>query len=65
LEEIDKLIDNYEVNNLEIEDDNFTLKRDRTLEILEGIIERNSAKNIEKFIGQHIMEFVLILWMLK
>jgi len=47
LEEIDELVDRYGVNSLEIEDDNFTLKRDRAIEILEGIVERNSkGKNI-------------------
>jgi len=35
------LADMYQVNNIEIEDDNFTLNKDRALDILEGIIERN------------------------
>lgn len=41
LSEIDILIDEYKVECLEIEDDNFTLNRDRAIEILEGLIERN------------------------
>lgn len=45
LEEIDTLIDNYGINNFEIEDDNFTFKRERAIEILEGIIERNEEKH--------------------
>lgn len=48
LEEIDELVDNYGVNNLEIEDDNFTLNMERTVEILDGIIKRNSSKNHKK-----------------
>jgi len=45
LEEIDELTAEHRINNLEIEDDNFTLKRDRAVGILEGIIERNSRSN--------------------
>lgn len=41
LAEIDMLVDKYQVNNIEIEDDNFTLNKDRALDILGGIIERN------------------------
>lgn len=48
LEEIDELIDNYQVNNIEIEDDNFTIKIDRVEEILDGLIKRN---NNNKFIA--------------
>ncbi len=45
LDEIDELSHTYGVNHLEIEDDNFTFNRDRAMEILEGIIERNSLPN--------------------
>jgi len=48
LQEIDELIENYGVNNIEIEDDNFTLNRDRAVEILDGVIERNSRKRHNK-----------------
>jgi radical SAM superfamily enzyme YgiQ (UPF0313 family) len=41
LAEIDMLVDKYQVNNIEIEDDNFTLNKSRALDILQGIIERN------------------------
>lgn len=50
LEEIDELVNNYGINNFEIEDDNFTFKKDRSIQILEGIIERN-AKNAHKKIS--------------
>ena len=43
LAEIDLLMKNYQVDTLEIEDDNFTLNRDRAAEILEGIIKRNQG----------------------
>ncbi|MFC1692643.1 B12-binding domain-containing radical SAM protein [Candidatus Latescibacterota bacterium] len=46
LNEIDYLMETYNINHLEIEDDNFTLHKDRSLEILEGIKERNSKENI-------------------
>lgn len=46
LTEIDYLIETYNINHLEIEDDNFTLQSDRSLEILEGIKERNSKAYI-------------------
>jgi magnesium-protoporphyrin IX monomethyl ester (oxidative) cyclase len=42
LAEIDHLVDQYQVSRFEIEDDNFTLHRQRAEEILEGIIERNA-----------------------
>lgn len=45
LEEIDALFYTYGANHLEIEDDNFSLNRERATEILEGITERNSQKN--------------------
>lgn len=45
LEEIDELANNYQINNFEIEDDNFTFKKQRAMEILEGIIERNKKKH--------------------
>lgn len=41
LNEIDYLIRNYDVHNLEIEDDNFTLDSDRAATILEGLIQQN------------------------
>lgn len=41
LEEIDFLVKYQSINSLEIEDDNFTLNRDRTAQILEGIIRLN------------------------
>jgi anaerobic magnesium-protoporphyrin IX monomethyl ester cyclase len=41
LEEIKYLIDNFGIKTLEIEDDNFTLRKDRTRKILEGIIKLN------------------------
>lgn len=44
LEEINQLVDNYEVNNIEIEDDNFTLDAERVEAILNGIIEINKKK---------------------
>jgi phosphonoacetaldehyde methylase len=40
LGEIDELLEQYNVNHLEIEDDNFTLERDRAMEILGGLIAR-------------------------
>ncbi len=48
LEEINELVENYGINHFEIEDDNFTFKRDRAIEILEGIIEVNNKKNHQK-----------------
>lgn len=44
LAEINYLVDNYQINNIEIEDDNFTLKESRVVEILNGIIEINKTK---------------------
>lgn len=41
LSEIDYLVKNHSIELLEIEDDNFTLKKDRTIEILQGIIKIN------------------------
>ncbi len=43
LEEIDYLVEDYGVNHIEFDDDNFTIDKDRTLEILEGIVERNAC----------------------
>ncbi|HZL09693.1 MAG TPA: radical SAM protein [Prolixibacteraceae bacterium] len=44
LDEINYLVDNYQVNNIEIEDDNFTINQTRVEEILHGIIEINKNK---------------------
>jgi radical SAM superfamily enzyme YgiQ (UPF0313 family) len=44
LKEINHLVDNYGVNNIEFEDDNFTFRQDRVEEILNGIIEINKNK---------------------
>lgn len=44
LSEINYLVDNYQVNNIEIEDDNFTINETRVKEILNGIIEINNTK---------------------
>ena len=41
LQEIDELQHQFQVNLIEIEDDNFTLLPERAMEILEGIIDRN------------------------
>jgi len=41
LAEIDSLVDTYGINNIEFEDDMLTLKRDRIVKIMDGIIERN------------------------
>jgi anaerobic magnesium-protoporphyrin IX monomethyl ester cyclase len=41
VEEITYLVERHSVDSLEFEDDNFTLKRDRTVAILEGIIRLN------------------------
>lgn len=41
IEEIRYLVERHEVDSLEFEDDNFTLKRDRTVAILEGITRLN------------------------
>jgi anaerobic magnesium-protoporphyrin IX monomethyl ester cyclase len=41
LEEIEYLVKRHNIRVLEIEDDNFTLKKDRTVEILEGIVRLN------------------------
>jgi len=41
LEELDYLVRDHQVRGLEIEDDNFTLNRDRAMGILEGIIRLN------------------------
>lgn len=43
IEEIRYLASRHSINQLEIEDDNFTLKRSRTIEILEGIIDLNES----------------------
>jgi|TARA_B100000959_G_scaffold204818_1_gene214626 radical SAM superfamily enzyme YgiQ (UPF0313 family) len=43
LEEIKMLVDKFNVKTLEIEDDNFTLKKPRVIEILKGIIELNKG----------------------
>lgn len=40
LEEIDLLVNDYDVNCLEIADDNFTMNKKRMNEILDGLIER-------------------------
>lgn len=44
LKEINHLVDNYGVNNIEIEDDNFTIDQKRVKEILKGIIDINKNK---------------------
>lgn len=44
IKEINYLVDNYHVNNIEIEDDNFTINQQRVEEILNGIIEINKNK---------------------
>lgn len=44
LDEINYLVDNYKVDNIEIEDDNFTINQQRVEEILNGIIEINRNK---------------------
>lgn len=44
LYEIQYLIENYHVNNIQIEDDNFTINPSRAEEILKGIIELNKHK---------------------
>lgn len=41
LEEIQYLVKRYSIRSIEIEDDNFTLQKNRTAEILEGIIRLN------------------------
>lgn len=41
LKEIEYLVNEYAICTLEIEDDNFTLQKERTVEILEGIIALN------------------------
>lgn len=41
LSEIEYLVNTHSITSLEIEDDNFTLKKNRTIEILEGIIGLN------------------------
>ena len=41
LDEINNLVNNYGVDNIEIEDDNFTIDRKRVIEILNGIVEIN------------------------
>lgn len=43
LGEIEYLHKTFGVNRLEIEDDNFTLKKQRTIDILEGIIKLNES----------------------
>jgi len=48
--EIDSLIDQYNVNHFEIEDDNFSFNKERTIEIIEGIIERNSRRKANKIV---------------
>ncbi len=44
IKEINHLVDTYNINNLEIEDDNFTHDPVRAEEILNGIIEINKTK---------------------
>ncbi len=44
IDEINYLVDNYGVNNIEIEDDNFTINQRRVEEILNGIIKINRDK---------------------
>ena len=44
LAEINYLVDNYKINNIEIEDDNFTINQSRVEAILNGIIEINKTK---------------------
>jgi radical SAM superfamily enzyme YgiQ (UPF0313 family) len=46
LDEIYYLYDNYGVRHIEIEDDNFTLSKKRTIDILSGIINLNN-RNID------------------
>lgn len=46
LKEINYLVDNYGVNNIEIEDDNFTVNPERVKKILNGIIEINKTKSL-------------------
>lgn len=46
LEEIHYLVDNYGVDNIEIEDDNFTVNRERVKKILNGFIEINKTRNL-------------------
>lgn len=41
LEEISYLVERHKIDTLEIEDDNFTLHKERTVEVLEGIIRLN------------------------
>lgn len=41
IEEISYLVNRHAVKSLEIEDDNFTLRKERTINILEGIIHLN------------------------
>jgi len=41
LEEIEFMVGKYAIKSLEIEDDNFTMQKQRTVEILEGIIRLN------------------------
>ncbi len=50
LSEIDFLVDKYDINNIEFEDDMLTLKRDRIVKIMDGIIDRN--KNGKKIYWQ-------------
>lgn len=44
LKEINYLVDNYQIDNLEIEDDNFTINQQRVEDILHGVIEINKNK---------------------
>ena len=46
LAEIHDLVDRYSVNNIEIEDDNFTLNKQRVKGILHGIIDINKTKRL-------------------
>ncbi len=41
MEEIDLLVDKYKIKNLDIYDDTFLLKKDRTIQILNELIKRN------------------------
>jgi magnesium-protoporphyrin IX monomethyl ester (oxidative) cyclase len=47
LAEIDYLVKNYGMNHLEFRDDNFTLNKRRTVDILSGIINRGYKLQIE------------------
>ena len=44
IDEIKYLVRHHSINSFEIEDDNFTMRRDRTVQILEGIIRLNENR---------------------